>query len=107
MMSRVLMVDNAALFQMLEPSFLRRGAWDIERAGHGVDLVEKARRNPPDLVEKAGKLLENSVADITQRQEKVDDIMRWAEDFPMDFRQRNRRYFRVGQDGKTGCSSPV
>ena len=31
-MSRVLMVDNAALFRMLDASFLRRAGWDIATA---------------------------------------------------------------------------
>jgi len=41
----------------------------------------------PDLVGNARKLLEGCVADITRGQERVDDIIRWAEDFPMDFRK--------------------
>ena len=49
-MSRVLMVDNAALFRMLDASFLRRAGWDITSARTATDLVERARREPPDLV---------------------------------------------------------
>ena len=49
-MSRVLMVDNAALFRMLDASFLRRAGWDISAARTATDLVERARREPPDLV---------------------------------------------------------
>lgn len=49
-MSRVLMSDNAALFQMLEPSFLKRGGWAIARAAKGPDLIDAARRTPPDLI---------------------------------------------------------
>ena len=49
-MSRVLMSDSAALFQMLEPSFLKRGGWAIARAARLDDLLETARRSPPDLI---------------------------------------------------------
>jgi len=49
-MSRVLMSDSAALFQMLEPSFLKRGGWAIARAAKGPDLLEAARHTPPDLI---------------------------------------------------------
>lgn len=49
-MSRVLMSDSAALFQMLEPSFLKRGGWAIARAANGPDLLEAARHTPPDLI---------------------------------------------------------
>lgn len=49
-MSRVLMVDDAGLFQMLEGSFLRRTCWDIVRALDGCDLVETARQCNPDLI---------------------------------------------------------
>jgi len=49
-MSRVLMSDSAALFQMLEPSFLKRGGWAIARAEKGHDLLEAARDTPPDLI---------------------------------------------------------
>ncbi len=49
-MSRVLMSDSAALFQLLEPSFLKRGGWAITRATKGHDLIEAARNNPPDLI---------------------------------------------------------
>ena len=49
-MSRVLMSDSAALFQLLEPSFLKRGGWAIARATKGHDLIEAARKNPPDLI---------------------------------------------------------
>jgi len=49
-MSRVLMSDSAALFQMLEPSFLKRGGWAIARAERGDDLLEAARNTPPNLI---------------------------------------------------------
>ncbi len=49
-MSRVLMVDDAALFQMLETSFLRRWGWEIVRARRADELLEKARALPPDLI---------------------------------------------------------
>lgn len=49
-MSRVLMIDNATLFQMLETSFLRRWGWEIVRARRGDELLEKARALPPDLI---------------------------------------------------------
>lgn len=49
-MSRVLMSDSAALFQMLEPSFLKRGGWAIARAASGHDLIEAARATPPNLI---------------------------------------------------------
>ncbi len=49
-MSRVLMSDSAALFQLLEPSFIKRGGWTIARATKGHDLIEAARNNPPDLI---------------------------------------------------------
>jgi len=49
-MSRVLMSDSAALFQMLEPSFLKRGGWAIARAERGNDLLESARHAPPNLI---------------------------------------------------------
>jgi CheY-like chemotaxis protein len=49
-MSRVLMVDNAALFRMLDASFLRRAGWDIAAARTPADLVDRARREAPDLV---------------------------------------------------------
>jgi len=49
-MSRVLMVDNAALFRMLDASFLRRAGWDITAARTPAELADRARRAPPDLV---------------------------------------------------------
>jgi len=49
-MSRVLMVDNAELFRMLDASFLRRAGWDITAARTSADLVDRARRDTPDLV---------------------------------------------------------
>jgi CheY-like chemotaxis protein len=49
-MSRVLMSDSAALFRLLEPSFLKRGGWAIGRAAGGRHLVEAARSDPPDLI---------------------------------------------------------
>jgi len=58
-MPRVLMVDNAALFRMLEGSFLRRAGWEIVCACRGREVVEKARALLPDLV-----LLDTAVADL-------------------------------------------
>jgi two-component system cell cycle response regulator DivK len=49
-MPRVLMVDSAALFRMLEESFLRRAGWEIVCAPRGGALVDKARALLPDLV---------------------------------------------------------
>ena len=49
-MSRVLMIDNASLFQVLEKSFLRRGGCDIVRAGDGREVVALARAHVPDLI---------------------------------------------------------
>ena len=60
-MSRVLMSDSAALFQMLEPSFLKRGGWAIARAAKLGHLLESARRSLPDLILiDAGSLHEDS-----------------------------------------------
>jgi len=39
----------------------------------------------PEQVAKAKKLMEESVATLTRDQDRVDDITRWVEDFPMDF----------------------
>jgi CheY-like chemotaxis protein len=49
-MSRVLMVDDAGLFQILEGSFLRRLGCEIVRAHDGPDIVEKAAACAPDLI---------------------------------------------------------
>src|SRR5207245_7655652 len=49
-MSRVLMVDDAGLFRLLEGSFLRRLGCEIVRADEGSDLLDKARRSCPDLI---------------------------------------------------------
>ncbi len=49
-MSRVLMVDDVGLFQMLEASFLRRFGCDIVRVSEPRELLEKARKTPPDLI---------------------------------------------------------
>ena len=50
-MSRVLMVDDAGLFQMLESSFLRRVGCEILRAAaDGSDLLAKAGGLAPDLI---------------------------------------------------------
>jgi len=49
-MSRVLMVDDAGLFRLLEGSFLRRLGCEIVRAGGGSDLLDKARHSSPDLI---------------------------------------------------------
>ena len=49
-MSQVLMFDNAALFRMLEGSFLRRGGWGIVRARNTGEVISMARQRHPDLI---------------------------------------------------------
>ena len=49
-MPRVLMVDTAVLFRMLERSFLRREGWEIVCAARGKDVIDKARTLRPELV---------------------------------------------------------
>lgn len=49
-MSRVLMVDNAALFRLLEGSFLRRSGWDLVAVRDADALVDRARALAPDLI---------------------------------------------------------
>ena len=49
-MSRVLMVDDAGLFRMLETSFLRRLGCEIVRAQNGPDLIRKATHQAPNLI---------------------------------------------------------
>ncbi|HUD72845.1 MAG TPA: PilZ domain-containing protein [Dongiaceae bacterium] len=49
-MSRVLMVDNAALFRLLEGSFLRRSGWEVSAAQDVDALLERARTLVPDLI---------------------------------------------------------
>jgi CheY-like chemotaxis protein len=49
-MSRVLMIDDAGIFQMLEGSFLRRVGCEIVRVDDGRAVLEKARQSPPDLI---------------------------------------------------------
>ncbi|HKB08052.1 MAG TPA: PilZ domain-containing protein [Candidatus Polarisedimenticolia bacterium] len=49
-MSRVLMVDDAGLFRVLEGSFLRRLGCEIVRAQDGPDLIRKATDNVPSLI---------------------------------------------------------
>lgn len=58
-MPRVLMVDDAALFRMLEGSFLRRAGWEIVCARQGREVVAKARALQPDLV-----LLDTTIPDL-------------------------------------------
>ena len=58
-MPRVLMVDNALLFKMLEESFLRRAGWEIVRAFRSTDVIEKVRALRPDLV-----LLDTAAPDL-------------------------------------------
>ena len=48
--SRVLMVDDAGLFRMLETSFLRRLGCEIVRAHDGPDLISKATDSAPSLI---------------------------------------------------------
>jgi CheY-like chemotaxis protein len=49
-MSRVLMIDDAAMFRMLESTFLRRSGCEIVRATSGAEVVSKARLRAPDLI---------------------------------------------------------
>ena len=49
-MSRVLMVDDAGLFRMLEASFLRRLGCEILRAHDGPDIIRKATDVEPSLI---------------------------------------------------------
>jgi len=51
------------------------------------EVVEEAeaRGVASALVKEARSLMQRAVAEITEGQERVDDIMRWVEDFPMDF----------------------
>jgi CheY-like chemotaxis protein len=49
-MSRVLMVDDAGLFQMLEGTFLRRLGCAIVRAADGPDLLARAEGSACDLI---------------------------------------------------------
>jgi CheY-like chemotaxis protein len=49
-MSRVLMVDDAGLFQMLEGTFLRRLGCAIVRAADGPDLLARAEVSIFDLI---------------------------------------------------------
>jgi CheY-like chemotaxis protein len=49
-MPRVLMVDTAVLFRMLEGSFLRREGWEIVCAARGTDVIDKARTLRPEIV---------------------------------------------------------
>src|SRR5262245_27593151 len=48
--SRVLMVDEAGLFRMLEASFLKRPGCVIVRAHDAPDLIRKARDQAPSLI---------------------------------------------------------
>jgi two-component system, cell cycle response regulator DivK len=49
-MSRVLMVDDAGLFKMLEASFLRRLGCEIQRAQDGSDIIRKATDAAPSVI---------------------------------------------------------
>ncbi|PYT18229.1 MAG: hypothetical protein DMF51_00660 [Acidobacteria bacterium] len=49
-LSRVLVVDDAGLFRMLEGSFVRRLGCEIVRAQDGPDVVRKASARTPDLI---------------------------------------------------------
>jgi len=49
-MSRVLMVDDAGLFRMLEASFLKRLGCEILRAHDGSDIIRKATDGAPSLI---------------------------------------------------------
>ena len=49
-LSRVLVVDDAGLFRILEGSFVRRLGCEIVRAQDGPDVVRKASARTPDLI---------------------------------------------------------
>ena len=49
-LSRVLVVDDAGLFRMLEASFVRRLGCEIVRAQNGPDVILKASARAPDLI---------------------------------------------------------
>jgi CheY-like chemotaxis protein len=49
-LSRVLVVDDAGLFRMLETSFLKRLGCEIVRAHDGPDVIRKAIARGPDLI---------------------------------------------------------
>ena len=49
-MPRILMIDDATLFRMLEESFLRRVGCTIVRAAHEAELLGKARAGAPDVI---------------------------------------------------------
>jgi CheY-like chemotaxis protein len=49
-MSRILVVDEAGLFRMLEATFFRRLGCEIVRARDSADVIAKASAGPPDLI---------------------------------------------------------
>lgn len=49
-LSRVLVVDDAGLFRLLEMSFLKRLGCEIVRANDGADVIAKAAARGPDLI---------------------------------------------------------
>lgn len=49
-MSRILVVDEAGLFRMLEATFFRRLGCEIVRARDSADIIAKASVGPPDLI---------------------------------------------------------
>jgi CheY-like chemotaxis protein len=49
-LSRVLVVDDAGLFRLLESSFLKRLGCEIVRAHDGPDVIRKAASCGPDLI---------------------------------------------------------
>ena len=49
-LSRVLVVDDAGLFRLLESSFLKRLGCEIVRAHDGPDVIRKATECGPDLI---------------------------------------------------------
>ncbi|MBI1951707.1 MAG: PilZ domain-containing protein [Acidobacteria bacterium] len=50
LLSRVLVVDDADLFRLLETSFLKRLGCEIVRATDGADVIRKAAAHGPDLI---------------------------------------------------------
>jgi CheY-like chemotaxis protein len=49
-MSRVLMIDNPALFRLLDASFVHRAGWEILTAQDAAGILDKARAQTPDVI---------------------------------------------------------
>ncbi len=50
MRKKILLVDDAATILMMEKRYLSRGPFEIVTARDGVEAVEKARSEKPDLI---------------------------------------------------------